>query len=125
MPVASCFLDKPVVKMAGAMLLPNIGGWVSGIQTRKHIKSWYETLELPKCRPPNWVFPPMWTSLYTAMGYASYVVWKQGNGFSGPARIPLMLYGTQLALNWAWTPIFFGQHQLKWVSAANKTICMQ
>lgn len=116
MPVHESFFSKPAVQIAGAILLPNIGGWISGIQTKQHIKTWYETLQLPKCRPPNWVFPIAWTTLYTTMGYASYVIWKQGNGFNGAARMPLILYGSQLALNFAWTPIFFGMHELKWVS---------
>lgn len=103
-----------LVKIAGAVLLPQLGGFVNGKLTRNEITGWYNQLTFPSFRPPNWLFGPVWVSLYTGMGYASYLVWKTGGGFSGPARFPLMLYGTQLALNWAWTPIFFGMHQLKW-----------
>ncbi|MBK8037433.1 MAG: tryptophan-rich sensory protein [Verrucomicrobiaceae bacterium] len=69
--------------------------------------AWYQTLEKPSWNPPSWIFGPVWTLLYLGMAVAAWLVWKRGE--QGHA---LRLYVVQLALNAAWTPVFFGAHQL-------------
>ncbi|MBN8458580.1 MAG: tryptophan-rich sensory protein [Verrucomicrobia bacterium] len=66
----------------------------------------YEMLEKPAWNPPAWVFGPVWTVLYLLMAVAAWLVWKHG-GWSANRR-PLGFYLTQLTLNAAWTPAFFG-----------------
>uniref|UniRef100_A0A3Q2WM56 Translocator protein n=2 Tax=Haplochromis burtoni TaxID=8153 RepID=A0A3Q2WM56_HAPBU len=105
---------KMWLQIAGFTALPHLGGLYGGYLTRKEVDTWYPTLKKPSWRPPNKAFPVVWTCLYTGMGYGSYLVWKELGGFTEDALVPLGLYGTQLALNWAWTPIFFGAHKLKW-----------
>jgi benzodiazapine receptor len=67
---------------------------------------WYAQLAKPAWNPPNWIFGPVWTALYTMMAVAAWLVWRQ-QGFRAQIR-PLGLFLLQLALNAAWSPIFFG-----------------
>lgn len=121
----SQILTKPAVQIAGAIVLPSVGGFIlnSVVGGSPSNDKWFEGLKFPSFRPPNWVFPPVWTALYSSMGYASYVIYKQGGGFKGPARIPLILYGSQLALNWAFIPVFTGAKNLKLVKIKLKYKC--
>lgn len=70
---------------------------------------WYAALQKPSWNPPGWVFGPVWTALYTMMAVAAWLVWKQG-GFAAQRR-GLTPFLVQLALNAAWTPLFFGLHR--------------
>lgn len=97
----------------GFTLFPNVVGISSGLISRKETKNLFQRLKMPKWRPPRWAFAPVWTSLYTGMGYASYLVYRDGGSFSN-AKLPLAIYGTNLLANCVWSPIFFRAQKFGW-----------
>jgi len=70
---------------------------------------WYACLQKPAWNPPNWIFGPVWTALYTIMAVAGWLVWRRG-GFAGQ-RAALSLFLLQLLFNALWSPLFFGLHR--------------
>lgn len=74
--------------------------------TVPRIDDWYATLNKPLWTPPSWVFGPVWTVLYIAMAVAAWLVWRQRE--TGGVWVPLLLFAVQLALNMAWSWLFFG-----------------
>lgn len=70
---------------------------------------WFARLRKPAWQPPDWLFAPVWTILYLMIAVAGWLVWR-AEGFAG-ARLALAVYGVQLVLNAAWTPLFFGLHR--------------
>ncbi len=71
------------------------------------IALWYDGLEKPPFTPPKAVFPVAWTTLYTMMTISAWRVWKHGE--DGERGTALALWWTQLALNAAWSPLFFAK----------------
>ena len=85
---------------------------ISGRFTAAEIPGWYRTLDRPSIAPPNWVFAPGWTLLYALMAIAA---WQIGQSAASSLRTwALSLFLLQLALNFAWSFIFFRQHALGW-----------
>jgi len=84
-------------------------GGLGAIATTPEIDGWYKTIAKPPWNPPDYVFGPVWTTLYVMMAIAAWLVWKPA-GFQA-AKGPLMLFAVQLVLNVAWSWIFFGLHQ--------------
>jgi benzodiazapine receptor len=79
--------------------------------TISQIPGWYRTLNKPSFNPPNWLFGPVWTVLYIMIAIAAYMVWQRrvGNPLFSKARIS---YFVQLLLNFSWSAVFFGMHQI-------------
>ena len=84
-----------------------LGAWATGAGS----SDWYRALAKPAFQPPAWLFGPVWTLLYALMGVAAWRIWRQGAHHPG-VRLALVLFAVQLALNAAWSPVFFGAQQV-------------
>uniref|UniRef100_A0A9L0SPY4 Translocator protein n=1 Tax=Equus caballus TaxID=9796 RepID=A0A9L0SPY4_HORSE len=111
---ATAAMVLPWVPAVAFTLAPSLGGFLSSRYALGEGLRWYASLQKPWWHPPHWTLGPIWGTLYSAMGYGSYMIWKELGGFSEEALVPLGLYIGQLALNWAWPPIFFGARQMGW-----------
>ena len=87
-------------------------GYLSGMVTRASITTWYPTLVKPSFNPPNWIFAPVWTSLYVMMGIAAGLIWNQITTQKTAVTKALQFFIIQLVLNALWSYLFFGLHNL-------------
>ena len=88
-----------------------LAGGIGSLFTASAIPTWYATLNKPFFSPPNWLFGPAWTTLYTLMGISVAIIWQKGIK-SKKIRDAVYLFGIQLFLNAIWSPIFFGAKNL-------------
>ncbi len=81
------------------------GGILIGTMTAPG--AWYAELAKPSFNPPNWIFGPVWTVIYLLIAIAGWRIWQ-----SEPSGTAMKIWGVQLALNFAWSPIFFSAQQV-------------
>jgi len=105
-----------IIKLIIAVAIPLVVGGISGYFTVTGVESWYLTIQKPTWNPPNWVFGPVWTTLYVMMGIALFLVWKEDTSRELKA-IAFILFGVQLLLNFFWSFIFFKLEQPGWAFA--------
>jgi translocator protein len=101
------------LKLALCIALSQAAGLIGSFFTVSAIDSWYKTLARPEFAPPNWVFAPIWTTLYFLMGIAAFLVWQKGLE-KKEVKIALSIFGIQLILNALWSIIFFGLQSPGW-----------
>lgn len=99
-------ISRPV-KLIFSIALCELAGAIGALFVGSSLNSWYTCLRRPSFAPPNWLFTPVWITLFLLMGVALYLVWKCGLNRKG-AREALMAFGVQLGLNVVWTAVFFG-----------------
>ncbi len=96
--------------LAGLIVVCQVVGRLGGHWTGPEISRWYRTLAKPSFNPPRWVFAPAWTALYLLMAIAAWFVF---NAPPSPFRtLGLSLFLVQLALDLAWSWIFFRRHAI-------------
>ncbi len=71
---------------------------------------WFRNLQKPSFQPPNWIFGPVWTTLYILMGISLWKVWKKPN--SRERNIAITIFFAQLLFNFLWSVLFFNWHAI-------------
>ncbi len=98
---------KDALKIVIAILLCQIAGVIGGFFTASSVNTWYATLTKPTFNPPNWLFSPVWITLYGLMGIAFFLVWRKGFQTEG-VQSAIIFFSVQLILNTLWSILFFG-----------------
>lgn len=94
-----------VIKLAISLLLPLSVGALAGMFTSQAVPTWYASLNRPSFSPPNWVFGPVWTTLYILLGISFFLIWKESS--SKLRNLAIIVFAIQMLLNFAWSFIFF------------------
>lgn len=89
-----------IVPVMAALL---VGQWA----TFPNLEPWYSGLVKPSFNPPNWIFAPVWTTLYVLMAYSVWRIMK-APGSRSDRQTALTFFFLQLALNALWSWLFFG-----------------
>lgn len=97
--------DPQLGALVGFVGLGLAVGAVGAASTASGLRGWYQRLQKPPFNPPSWVFGPVWTTLYVLMGTSAWRLWRKRE--RPEARALLGLWGGQLALNAAWSELFF------------------
>ena len=100
------------IKFITAVLVCEGVGILGSILTIPSINTWYQALNKPSFSPPNWIFGPVWTTLYFLMGVAIFLILDKK--ITRAKNNILILFSLLLFLNFLWSNIFFGLHLPLW-----------
>lgn len=93
-----------VVSLAAFLVTGFAAAFVGGRFTSSSVKTWYVSLRKPSWTPPGWFIGLVWSILYPLMSIAAWLVWRD---LGTAAALPLAAFFVQLALNVAWSYLFF------------------
>jgi benzodiazapine receptor len=105
---------KDFLRLGISIAVPLMAGVIGSIFTSQSVTTWFQTIEKPSFSPPNWLFGPVWTTLYVLMGVSLFLIWRaiSSTTFPNDRRIreiaAFIAFGAQLILNVLWSFLFFG-----------------
>jgi len=95
-----------ILKLVVSVILCQIAGFLGSLFTTPAIPTWYATLKKPFFNPPNWIFSPVWISLFILMGISLFFVWRRTD--HPKFKIAFFFFFVQLIFNVLWSIAFFG-----------------
>jgi len=99
-----------ILKLITSIALCFLVAFLGSLVTISSVPTWYALLNKPFFSPPNWVFGPVWTTLYCLMAVSLYIVWNK-NFKNRQKEKAMKVFIFQLILNLFWSLVFFGLHQ--------------
>jgi benzodiazapine receptor len=100
---------KTILKLIICIAVCQLAGVIGSFFTMESGSIWYTALNKPALNPPNWIFAPVWITLYTLMGISLFLVINKGLSRPG-VKSSILFFAIQLLLNGLWSIIFFGMH---------------
>jgi benzodiazapine receptor len=98
---------RVIFKLIASLIVCQLAGFVGSLFTTPSIPTWYASLAKPSFTPPNWVFSPVWISLFVLMGISLFLLWEKTLHYPG-VRTAMLWFAVQLGLNMLWSILFFG-----------------
>jgi len=111
MPTGTVKKETQVIPFIISLAITFTIGFVASLFTRPQIAGWYALLQKPSFNPPAWLFAPVWSTLYVLIAIAAYMVWQKRD-LTPAYKTTATIYIIQLLLNFFWSIIFFGMHQI-------------
>jgi tryptophan-rich sensory protein len=100
-------------KLLISIVVSHLAGIIGSVFTFNSIENWYQFLNKPSFSPPNWLFGPVWLTLYTLMGIALFLIWQKGLK-NKQNKKAFELFLLHLVFNASWSIVFFGLQEPGW-----------
>ena len=100
-------MKQKITRFIVSLVLCQGAGLIGSAFTVGAIQNWYTFLNRPSFSPPNWIFAPVWTILYTLMAIALYLIWSTGLN-NRLAKTAFWIFIVHLVVNALWSILFFG-----------------
>jgi translocator protein len=106
--MTSSFIRPPVLVATGAaIVVASAGGAITDVG------AWYQTLQFPSWKPPDWAFAPVWTIIFTLCTIVAIRAWDGAETKSDQQRV-IILFTLNSIFNFLWSALFFGMHRPDW-----------